>query len=124
MEFRNLQLKDKASNNSGAPLTLSLHKPGSEDQIPGIALLVDTSVTVEKQDHQNVVLDQQNNIMKKDDNIPSYSLQLGLSQLDCQSPVPQTPSVPNLSTARVIGDDGSEDGDDGAPLRFPLRNTS
>ena len=32
--------------------------------------------------------------------------------------------MPGLSTTRVNEDDGIEDEDDSAPLRFPLRNTS
>ncbi|KAJ8420611.1 hypothetical protein Cgig2_023945 [Carnegiea gigantea] len=35
-----------------------------------------------------------------------------------------TTSVPDPSTAGVNEDDGIQDDDDGAPLRFPLRNTS
>ncbi|KAJ8429603.1 hypothetical protein Cgig2_008833 [Carnegiea gigantea] len=69
-------------------------------------------------------MDQPNNVMKKDDIIPSYSVGLGLSQPDSESPVPQTTSVPDPSAAGVDEDGGSEDDDDGAPLRFPLRNTS
>jgi len=38
-------------------------------------LVADASVIVEKEDHcEDVALDQPNNIMKKDDSIPSYSL--------------------------------------------------
>ncbi|KAJ8433018.1 hypothetical protein Cgig2_015445 [Carnegiea gigantea] len=44
--------------------------------------------------------------MKKDDNMPSYNLGLGLSQLDSQSPVPYTTSVPDPSTAGVNEYDG------------------
>ncbi|KAJ8425633.1 LOW QUALITY PROTEIN: hypothetical protein Cgig2_024288 [Carnegiea gigantea] len=79
-------------------------------------------VIVEKEDHcEDVVRDQPNNFMKKDDSIPSYSLGLGLSQPDSQSPIPQPTSMPDPNTAGVNEDDGSEDHDDGAPLRFPLR---
>ena len=46
-------------------------------------MVADASVTIEKEDHhEGVVLDQPNNVMKKDGSIPSYSLRLGLSQLD------------------------------------------
>ncbi|KAJ8437686.1 hypothetical protein Cgig2_028624 [Carnegiea gigantea] len=108
----------ETSNDSGAPLfkpTLSVHRPDNEDQTSGVALVIDASVTVEKEDHrEDVVLDQPNNVIKKDDSIPSYSLRLGLSQPDTQSP----------RTAGVNEDDDSEDDDEGTPLRFPLRNTS
>ncbi|KAJ8423661.1 LOW QUALITY PROTEIN: hypothetical protein Cgig2_006240 [Carnegiea gigantea] len=116
---------DKASNNSGAPSfdpTLLLHKPNSEDQISGTTLVADTSVTVEKEDYRkDVVLDQPNNVMKKDDSIPSSNLRLGLSQSDSQSP---TTSVPDPNTVGVNEDDDNEDDGDGAPLSFPLKNTS
>ncbi|KAJ8425627.1 hypothetical protein Cgig2_024282 [Carnegiea gigantea] len=82
----------------------------------------DASVIIEKEDHcKDVVLDQLNKFMKKDDSIPSYSLGLGLSQPDSQSRIPQITSVPDPNTAGVNEDDGSEDDDDGAPLRFLLR---
>ncbi|KAJ8428621.1 hypothetical protein Cgig2_009147 [Carnegiea gigantea] len=91
----NFQPQDKASNNDGAPLfntTLHLHKPDSKDRILGTTLVTDTSVIVEEEDHhEDVVQDQPNNVMKKDDNIPSYSLGLGLSQPDNESLNPQTP---------------------------------
>ncbi|KAJ8425637.1 hypothetical protein Cgig2_024292 [Carnegiea gigantea] len=111
---------DKASNDTGAPSfrpKLPLHKPDSEDQIPGTTLVVDANIIVEKEEHcEDVVLDHPNNFMKKDDSVPSYSLGLGLSQPNSQSPIPQTTSVPNPNTIRV-----NEDDNDGAPLRFPLR---
>jgi len=128
MEFQNLQPKDKASNNSNAPSfspTLSLHKTDSEDQISGTALITNASVTVEKEDHhEDLVLDKPKNNLKKDDSIPSCSLGRGLSQSAYQSPVPQTTSVPNPTIIGVNEDDCSEDDDDGALLRFLLRNTS
>ncbi|KAJ8435635.1 hypothetical protein Cgig2_000301 [Carnegiea gigantea] len=101
---------------------LLFHKLDSADQISGTTLVANTSVTVKKKDHsEGAVLDQPNNIIKKDDSIPSYSLRLGLSQPNSQSPVPQTTSMPDPSTIRVNEDDGSEDDDDNAPLRFLLR---
>ncbi|KAJ8426948.1 LOW QUALITY PROTEIN: hypothetical protein Cgig2_022630 [Carnegiea gigantea] len=116
----NVRHYKETSNDSGAPSlspTLSLHKPDSEDQISGTALVADASVTVKKEDHhEDVVLDQPNNVMKKDDSIPLYSLRLGLSQSDSQS---LTTSMLDPSTAGV-----SEDDDGGTSLRFPLRNTS
>ncbi|KAJ8420795.1 hypothetical protein Cgig2_016838 [Carnegiea gigantea] len=100
---------DKTSNDSGAPSfspTLSLHKLDSEDQISRTVLVADASVTIEKEDHhEDVVLAQQTII-------PSYSLWLGLSQSDSQSPIPHTTSVPNPSTAGFNEDDGREDDDD------------
>ena len=88
-------------------------------------MVADARVIVEEEDHgKDVVLDQPKNVMKKDDSIPSYSLGLGLSQPDSESPVPQTSSLPDPNTVGVDEDNGSEDDDDGAPLRFPLRNTS
>ncbi|KAJ8429727.1 hypothetical protein Cgig2_024979 [Carnegiea gigantea] len=56
--------------------------------------------------------------------MPSYSLGLGLSQPDSQSPVPQNTSVPDPSTTVVNEDDGIEDDDGSAPFRIPLRSTS
>ncbi|KAJ8426241.1 hypothetical protein Cgig2_018526 [Carnegiea gigantea] len=102
VEFQNLQPKEKASNDSGAPSfnpTLSLHKPDSEVQILGIVLIVGASITVEKEDHRKDVL-------------------------DSQSLVPQTTSARNPSTAMVNENHGSDDDKDNAPLIFPLRNTS
>jgi len=128
VEFQKLQLKQKANNDLYAPSfspILPLHKPDGEAQIPGDTLVLDASIIVEKEDHRgHVVLDQPNSIVKKDNSIPSYSLGLGLSQLDSQSLVPLTTSIPDPSTTRVNEDDGSEDDDEGAPLRFLLRNTS
>ncbi|KAJ8431651.1 hypothetical protein Cgig2_024123 [Carnegiea gigantea] len=81
---------------------LPLHKPDGEAQIPGDTLVLDVSIIVKKEDHRwHLVLDQPNSIMKKDDSIPSYCLRLGLSQLDSQSLVPQTTSMPDPSTSRV-----------------------
>ncbi|KAJ8439653.1 LOW QUALITY PROTEIN: hypothetical protein Cgig2_021665 [Carnegiea gigantea] len=123
--FQNLQSKDKANENSGAPSfnpTLSLHKPDSEDQISRIALVTDASVNVEKEDHrEDMVLNQPNNVIKKDNSILSYSLWLAP---DSQNSVPLTTSVPDPSTARVNEDNGSEEDDDSTLLKFPLRNTS
>ncbi|KAJ8434824.1 hypothetical protein Cgig2_033546 [Carnegiea gigantea] len=100
--------------------TLPLDKPDGEAEIPGDTLLSDSSIIIEKEEQrEDVVLDQPKSIMKKND-----SISLGLSQPDNQSPVPQTTFVPDLSTAGVNEDDGIEDDDDGAPLRFPLKNTS
>ncbi|KAJ8420848.1 hypothetical protein Cgig2_023137 [Carnegiea gigantea] len=66
---------DGVSNDSRAP------PPNSQDQIPRTALVADASVTTEKEDQrEHVVLDQSNNVMKKDDSIALYSLGLGLSQ--------------------------------------------
>ncbi|KAJ8432172.1 hypothetical protein Cgig2_029013 [Carnegiea gigantea] len=111
---------DKAGKDSGAPSfnpTLPLHKLDSEDQISRTTLVTDASITVEREDHyKDVVLDQLNNGMKKDDNIPSCSLS--------QSTVPYITSMPDPNTAAVNEDDGGEDDDNGAPLRFPLRNAS
>jgi len=61
--------------------------------------------------------------LKKDESIPSFSLCLGLSQPDSQSPALVSTSVPDPST---IGEkDNEDDDDDGdAPMGFPLRNTS
>ncbi|KAJ8420870.1 hypothetical protein Cgig2_023870 [Carnegiea gigantea] len=85
----------------------------------------DVSVIVEKEDfHEDVVLDHPKSVTKKDDSIPSCGLGLGLSQSDSQSSVPHTTSVPDLSTAVVNEDDGGEDDDVGAQLRFLLSNTS
>ena len=61
--------------------------------------------------------------MNKDDSIPSFSLELGLSQLDSQSLVPHSTSVPDPKTTGKKHDANEED-DDGAPLIFPMRNTS
>ncbi|KAJ8426724.1 hypothetical protein Cgig2_004223 [Carnegiea gigantea] len=123
-----LGLVPKANNDLCAPLfcpTPSLHKLDGEDQILGIALVTDVSVTIEKKDHcEDMVLNQPKNVTKKDDRISSYSLGLGLSQPDSQSPVLQTSYVPDPSTVGLNEDDGGEDDNDGAPLRFPLSNTS
>ncbi|KAJ8425639.1 hypothetical protein Cgig2_024294 [Carnegiea gigantea] len=90
-------------------LILPLHKPDSEDHISGTTLVIDASVIVEKEDHcEDVVLDHPNNFMKKDDSVPSYSLVLGLSTSDSQSPIPQTTSVPHPNTAGVNEDDDDE----------------
>ncbi|KAJ8420015.1 hypothetical protein Cgig2_020041 [Carnegiea gigantea] len=78
--------------------TVSLHKPDCEAQIPRDTLVADANVIVEKEDHR--------------EDVP-----------DSQSPVPQTNSVPDSSTAGVNEDDGGEDDDDGALSRSPLRNT-
>ncbi|KAJ8434778.1 LOW QUALITY PROTEIN: hypothetical protein Cgig2_003106 [Carnegiea gigantea] len=125
MEFQKLQPKQKANNNLYAPSfspTLPLHKPDGEAQISGGPLVADASIIVEKGDHcEDVVLDQPNSVMKKENIIPLYSLGLRLSQPDSQSP---TNSVPDPSTARANKDDGREDDDNGAPSRFLLRNTS
>ncbi|KAJ8425103.1 LOW QUALITY PROTEIN: hypothetical protein Cgig2_032216 [Carnegiea gigantea] len=120
VEFRKLQPKHNTNNDNVAPslsLTLPLHKLDSEAQIPRTTLVADASVIVEKEDHHE---DVPNNIVKKDDSIPLYSLGLGLSQPNIQS---LTTSVPNPNT---VGEknNGNEDDDDNAPLRFPLRNTS
>ncbi|KAJ8421446.1 hypothetical protein Cgig2_013880 [Carnegiea gigantea] len=128
VEFRKLQLKQKANNDLCAPSfspTLPLDKPDGESEIPGDTLVSDASIIIEKEDHRDdVVLDQPKNITKKDDSILSYSLGLGLSQPDSQSSVPQTTSVPDLITIGVNENDGGKDDNDDAPLRFPLRNTS
>ncbi|KAJ8419866.1 hypothetical protein Cgig2_008440 [Carnegiea gigantea] len=88
-------------------------------------LVSDASIIVEKEEHyEDVVLDQPKSITKEDRSMPSYSICLGLSQPDSQSPVPQNTFVPNPSIAAVNEDDGIEDGNAGAPLRFTLRNTS
>ncbi|KAJ8429512.1 hypothetical protein Cgig2_016244 [Carnegiea gigantea] len=65
-------------------------------------------------------------VMKEavDNSIPSYSLELGLSQPDSQSLIPHTTFVPDPSTIRVNEDDGGKHDEDGAPLRFLLKNTS
>jgi len=70
------------------------------------------------------VLDQPKSITKKDHSMPSYSIGLGLSQQDSQSPVPQNTPVPNPSTAVVNEDDGIKDDDDSSPFRIPLRSIS
>jgi len=61
--------------------------------------------------------------MKKDDRMPSFSIGLGLSQANSQSPNPQTISVPGLKTTREKHNGNKHDGD-GAQLIFSLRNTS
>jgi len=80
VEFRKLQPKRKANNDNGAPSsspTLPLHRLDSEAKIPRTTLVANASVIVEKEDHhEDVLLDQPYNIMKKDDSIPSYSLGL------------------------------------------------
>ncbi|KAJ8420076.1 hypothetical protein Cgig2_023140 [Carnegiea gigantea] len=121
------QPKHKANNDNGAPSfspALPLHKPDSEAQISETTLVTDADVIVEKEDQcEDVVLDQPNNVMKKDDSIPSYSLGWELSQPDSKSPVPHTTSVPDPDTA-TEKDDSNENDDDSAPLGFQLRNTS
>ncbi|KAJ8419722.1 hypothetical protein Cgig2_020783 [Carnegiea gigantea] len=111
--FQRLQPKQKANNDLCAPSfnsTLPLHKPDGEAQILRHTLVADASAIVEKDDHrEDVVLDQPNSVTKKNDTIPSYSLGLGFSQPDSQSPVPQTNSVSDLSTTRSNDDDGDED---------------
>ncbi|KAJ8420267.1 hypothetical protein Cgig2_004592 [Carnegiea gigantea] len=95
---------------SSSPI-LPLHKPDNEAQIPRTILVANASVIIEKEDHhEDVLLDQPNNVMKKDDSIPSYSLGLGLSQPDSQSPVPQTTSMPDPNTAgkRMMQTTGSK----------------
>ena len=105
--------------------TFPLDKPDGEAKILGDTLVSDASIIVEKEEHrEDVMLDQPNSVTRKDDSIPSYSLGLGPSRSDSQSPLPQTISVPDLSTAGVNEDDAIEDEDDSAPLRFSLRNTS
>jgi len=43
-------------------------------------LIFDASIIVDKEEHcEDVALDQAKSVMKKDDNMPSYSLGLGLS---------------------------------------------
>ncbi|KAJ8430763.1 hypothetical protein Cgig2_009068 [Carnegiea gigantea] len=114
----------KANSDLCAPSfspTLPLHKPDGEAEIPGDTLVSDASIIIEEEEHCEDVL---KGITKKDDSIPSYSLGLRLSQPDSQSPVLQTTSVSDPSTVRVNEDDGTENIDNGAPLRFPLRNTS
>jgi len=100
--------------------TVPLDRPDDEAEILGDTLVSDASIIVEKEEHHaDVVLDQPKSIIKKDLNMPSYSLGLGLSQSDSQSSIPQNSSVPDPSTIVV-----NEDDDNGAPLRFPLRSTS
>ncbi|KAJ8425612.1 hypothetical protein Cgig2_005291 [Carnegiea gigantea] len=120
--------KVKANNDVCAPSfspTLPFHKLDGEAEILGDTLVSDANIIVEKEGHhEDVVLDQPKSVMKKGDSIPSYSLGLGLSQPDSQSLVPQTTSAPHPGTVGVNEDDGGEDDDDNAPLRFPLRNSS
>ncbi|KAJ8420955.1 hypothetical protein Cgig2_025809 [Carnegiea gigantea] len=120
--------KGKANNDLYAPSfspTLPFDKPDGEAEILGDTLVSDARIIIEKKEHrEDVVLDQPKSITKKDASILSYSLGLELSQPDNQNPVPQTTSVPNPSTIGVDEDDGIEDDEDGAPFRFPLRNTS
>ncbi|KAJ8420164.1 hypothetical protein Cgig2_006922 [Carnegiea gigantea] len=102
-----------------------LDKPDGNGQIQADKSVSNASIIVEKEEHrEDVVLDQPNSVIKEDRSMPSYSLGLGLSQLDSQSPVPQNTSMPDSSTIAVNEDDGNEDDDDGDPSRFTLRNTS
>ncbi|KAJ8445639.1 hypothetical protein Cgig2_018580 [Carnegiea gigantea] len=79
-------LKDKANNDLYAPSfspTVPLDKPDGEVEIPINKLVFDSSIIVEKEEHrEDVVLDQPKSITKKDHSMPSYSLGLGLSQLE------------------------------------------
>jgi len=86
--------------------------------------MVDASVSVEKEDHhENLLMDQAKKEMNKDDSNPSFSLGLEFYQPDNQSPVPQSTSVSDPNTAGEKHN-ANEDNYDGAPLIFPLRNTS
>ncbi|KAJ8436154.1 hypothetical protein Cgig2_029766 [Carnegiea gigantea] len=77
-----------------------LDKPDGEARIRVDTLVFDANIIVEKQEHhEDVVLDQPKSVTKKDHSMPSNSLGLGLN-------------------------DGIEDDDNGAPLKFPLGNTS
>ncbi|KAJ8421699.1 LOW QUALITY PROTEIN: hypothetical protein Cgig2_002596 [Carnegiea gigantea] len=120
--------KGKVNNDFSAPSFISivpLDKPSGKGQIQADTLVFDANVIIEKEKYrEDVVLDQLKSVMKEDPSMLSCSLGLGLSQPDSQSLVPQNTSVPNPSTAAVNEDDGIEDDDDGAPLRFILRNTS
>ncbi|KAJ8420213.1 hypothetical protein Cgig2_033076 [Carnegiea gigantea] len=120
--------KGRVENDLCAPSfspALSLDKPVGEAEILGDTLVSNASIIVKKEEHhEDVVLDQPKSVTKKDHSMPSCSLGLGLSQPDSQSPVPYNTSVPNLSATVVNEDDGIEDDNDSAPLRFPLRNTS
>jgi len=62
--------------------------------------------------------------LKKDDNIPSFSLGLGLSQPASQSLVLTSTYMPDANTASEKDNNNVDDDDDDVPLRFPLGNTS
>ncbi|KAJ8431061.1 LOW QUALITY PROTEIN: hypothetical protein Cgig2_027116 [Carnegiea gigantea] len=62
--------------------------------------------------------------LMKDDNIPLFSLGLGLSQLASQSLFPISTYMPDPNTTSEKNNNNVDDDDDDAPLRFPLRNTS
>ncbi|KAJ8420656.1 hypothetical protein Cgig2_021601 [Carnegiea gigantea] len=114
MDFQNLQLIQKANNDLCAPLfspTVPLENPDRD------ILVSDASIIVEKDEHHE---DQLRSVTKKDHSMPSYSLGLGLSQPDSQSPVPQNTSMLDPSTATVNENDGIEDDDDSPPFRIPL----
>ncbi|KAJ8424730.1 hypothetical protein Cgig2_011962 [Carnegiea gigantea] len=68
------------------------------------------------------VMDQAKQELKKASSISSFTLVLGVSQPDTQSPVPTSRSVPDQNIVRET--DNDKDDDDDAPLRFPLRQTS
>ncbi|KAJ8423850.1 hypothetical protein Cgig2_024096 [Carnegiea gigantea] len=102
--FAKIQLKQQPDNDDGGPLfspTLALREPDSEAQILVTTSVADASVSIKKEDHhENVLMDQAKKKMNKNASMLSFSLGLGLSQPDSQSPVPQSTSVPDLSTTR------------------------
>ncbi|KAJ8420707.1 hypothetical protein Cgig2_000530 [Carnegiea gigantea] len=120
--------KGKVNDDLCAPSfspTILLDKLDGKAEISGDTFVSDASIIIKKEEHhEDVVLDQPKNIIKKDHSMPSYSLGLGLSQLDNQSPVPQNTPMPDPRTAVVNQDYGIADDDDGAPFRIPFRSTS
>ncbi|KAJ8431997.1 hypothetical protein Cgig2_005926 [Carnegiea gigantea] len=109
----------KANNDLCAPSlspTVPLDELDDEADIPKDTLVFDANIIVKKEEHHEA--------MVLDHSMLSYSLGLGLSQSDSQSPVPQNTCVPDLSTAAVEEYNVIKDDNNGAPLRFPLRNTS
>ncbi|KAJ8421368.1 LOW QUALITY PROTEIN: hypothetical protein Cgig2_025251 [Carnegiea gigantea] len=110
--------EDKESSNDGAPSfrpTLTLQKLDSEDQFLGTTSVAAPALLLKRKTTPN-------DVIKKYDSIPSCSLVLGLNQLDSKIPIPQTTSTPDPNTTKVNEDDVNDD--EGALLRFPLKDTS
>ncbi|KAJ8424499.1 hypothetical protein Cgig2_020044 [Carnegiea gigantea] len=99
MKFKNIQKKQQPEKHDGGPSfshTLALHEPDTKAENSATTSVVDIRVSVEKEDHcENVFMDQAKKETNKDNNIPSFSLGLGLSQPNRQSPVPYSTSVPD-----------------------------
>ncbi|KAJ8420230.1 hypothetical protein Cgig2_030246 [Carnegiea gigantea] len=114
---KGLQPKQQPNQDDDGPSfnpTLVVGQTDSEALILVATSMAEASVTTNKEDHYEQVLMGQ---MKEELNLGQV-----LSQLDSQCPSPASTSVPNPNTIDEQDIDNKDD-DDGAPLRFPLRNT-